>query len=288
MTGYGKGEARLEKGKIFVEVRTVNHRFIDFSTRLPRALGGYEREVERIARRRLKRGHIYITVTFDKSFETGSLGINRRFLRSAYRTIAKFAKEEGIPGEVDIKTLLFLPEAFGNETEEIPPTRLWAAVRKAFCIALDRCVEMRIREGKELLKGIAGQLELLERTTARIEKRAPAALKRSLARTKKRLMHLLSDGNAIDESRWAAEAAIMVDRSDFSEEIVRLKSHLYQFRNVLKKGGEVSKKMTFILQEIHREATTMGNKAADSVIIRCCMAIKGGAEKIREQVQNVE
>ncbi|UCF03997.1 MAG: YicC family protein [bacterium] len=287
MTGYGKGEARLGEGMVNVEIRTVNHRFIDFSIRVPRPLNGYEKEIERIARRVLKRGHVYVTVTLDRSIETGTVAINKQLLRSVYRELTAFAAEEGIPGSVDINTLLSLPEIFSSEVEGPPASTLWVAVRGALEEALRQCVRMRRREGEALLRDIRKRTDALERVVAKIEDRAPQAIERTLAKIRKRLNKMLGD-TAIDESRWSIEAAIMADRTDFSEELVRLKSHLQQLKSVIKKGGEISKKLTFLLQEIHREATTMGNKADDSVIIRGCLAVKESVEKVREQAQNLE
>ena len=146
---------------------------------------------------------------------------------------------------------------------------------------------MRRTEGEELARDVARRLASLDKGVARIEKKAPAALRRSLARAKARLRQLL-EGSDVEESRWLTEAALMAERLDFSEELVRLRSHLAQFRSVLEKGGETSKGMTFLLQEMHREATTTANKASDAVIIGECLAIKEGIEKIREQVQNLE
>jgi len=131
------------------------------------------------------------------------------------------------------------------------------------------------------------RLGALEKSVVRIEKKAPLALKRSLARAKERLAQLIA-GHKIDENRWLMEAALTAERTDFSEELVRIKSHLAQFRTVIEKGDEVSKGLTFLLQEIHREATTMANKASDAAIIRECLSLKEGIEKIREQVQNLE
>lgn len=270
-----------------VEVRTVNHRFLEFSVRLPRSLNGYEREIEKIVRLTMKRGHVFISVAFDRTFEVESLAINKELLRRAYKALTDFVDEESIPCSVNINTLLSLPEAFRNASDDIPPSHLWSVVKKALSAALNSCVKMRKSEGAALNRDIRRHLSAIRTRVSGIEKKAPLVLERALKRTKKRLVNLVA-GTKIDESRWAIEAAIMADRVDFSEELVRVKSHLRQFGSVLKRGGEVSKKLTFILQEIHREVTTMGNKAADAAIIRDCLAIKEGVEKLREQVQNIE
>lgn len=287
MTGFGKDEAHIAGGSVTVEVRTVNHRFLDCSIRLPRAMGSYEIEIERIVRKKIRRGHVYITVSLDRSLESGGVGVNRDLLTRLYRELSGIAEREGIPGTVDVNALLSIPDILVTGNDAVPESRLWGAVRTALVGALGKCSEMRAVEGAELARDIGGRLSAVERVAARIEKRAPVALKNTLARSKKRIRQLL-DGTAIDDGRWAAEAAILAERTDFSEELVRLVSHLSQFRTLLKRGGEISKKLTFLLQEIHREATTMGNKAADAKIITYCLTVKSTIEKIREQAQNIE
>jgi uncharacterized protein (TIGR00255 family) len=235
----------------------------------------------------MRRGHIYVTVSFDRALESEFPAVNREFLRRAHGELQAFADEEGISGKVDINTLLALHEAFTNEAEEALSADSWPAVRRALRDALERCMEMRGDEGAELEKDIIGRLATIEKTTARIERNAPGALKRTLNKARKRLKNLIAD-TALERDRWMVEAAIIAERADFSEEIVRLKSHLRQFRVMLGRGGEVSKKLTFLLQEIHREATTMGNKATESNIIRDCLSVKEAVEKIREQIQNIE
>jgi uncharacterized protein (TIGR00255 family) len=287
MTGYGKGEVREGEGAVTVEVRTVNHRFIDCSIRVPRSLNGYEREIEKIVRGVVKRGHVYVTVAFDKGIESEGFAINKEFLRRTYRLLTEFAIEEGIPGRVDIGTLISLPDVLSASLEGALPESVWERVRRSLDIALERCCQMRRSEGAELAKDIGRRLAGLEKGVSRIEKKAPPALRRSLARAKARLRQLL-DGGDVDETRWITEAALMAERIDFSEELVRLRSHLAQFRAVLGKGDEVSKSLTFLLQEMHREATTTANKASDASIISECLALKEGIEKMREQVQNLE
>jgi uncharacterized protein (TIGR00255 family) len=260
---------------------------MDFAIRLPRPLNGYEKEIEKIVRGSLKRGHIYVTVAFDHPVEAESVAINKAYLRKAYRALNDFAIEEGIPGRIDIGTLLGLPDIFANNLDAAVPEKLWECAREALGVAIERCNEMRRIEGEELARDTMRRLGALDKSVARIEKKAPLALKRSLARAKERLAQLLA-GHKIDENRWLMEAALTAERTDFSEELVRIKSHLAQFRTVIDKGDEVSKGLTFLLQEIHREATTMANKASDAAIIRECLSLKEGIEKIREQVQNLE
>ncbi|HER44314.1 MAG TPA: DUF1732 domain-containing protein [Candidatus Eisenbacteria bacterium] len=146
---------------------------------------------------------------------------------------------------------------------------------------------MRTEEGAELERDIRKRTDKIGAAVSRVEKKAQGASKRAFVKAKRRMKQLVSEA-ALDENRLLTEAALLADRMDFSEELVRLKSHLKQFETIIGKGGEASKQLTFLLQEIHREATTMGNKAAEAPIIRDCISIKESVEKIREQVQNIE
>jgi uncharacterized protein (TIGR00255 family) len=287
MTGYGKGEARVGEGAVRVETRTVNHRFLEFTTRMPRSLYGREKEIERFARGKVRRGHIYITVSMDRALESQGIEIDLEAIRRIYWSLSTFASREGIPGGVSLDALLGVPDLVALNTEAIPGDKLWPAVKKALEAALDGCARMRAEEGAELERDIKKRIGRIGKAVASVEKRAQASTKRAFAKTKKRLKQLLNDAS-LDENRLLTEAAILADRMDFSEELVRLKSHIKQFETILERGGEASKKLTFLLQEIHREATTMGNKAAEAPIIRDCISIKESVEKIREQVQNIE
>lgn len=287
MTGYGKSEARVGEGTVRVEVRTVNHRFLEFTTRTPRSLYGREKEVERIARGKLRRGHIYVTISMDKALESEGIEVDFEAIRRIYWSLSTFASREGIQGGVSLDALLGVPELVSLNSGAIPGEKLWPAAKKALQGALEGCALMRAREGAELKRDIEKQTSRIGKAVASVERRAQGAAKRAFAKAMLRMKQLMKDAS-LDESRLVTEAAILADRMDFSEELVRLKSHLKQFETILAKGGEVSKKLTFLLQEIHREATTMGNKAAEAPIIRDCISIKESVEKIREQVQNIE
>jgi len=288
MTGYGKAAYSSKNGTVIAEVRTVNHRYLEVSVRLPKSLSGYEGEVERIVKKWLKRGHVYINITFERGVEEGAFRINRRALGKIYRELARAARAEGIPGEIDIGALLALPDVISTISESPSSKKLWVLAREALDEALRNCVGMRKLEGAALVKDISKRVKRLERLALRIEKKSPSLKKKAFERAKKRVEKLLNGTAVIGDTRWAAEVAMMAERSDITEEMIRLKSHIAQFKKVLKSGGEVSKKMTFLLQELHREATTMGNKSVDAAIINDCLEIKEEVEKIREQVQNLE
>jgi uncharacterized protein (TIGR00255 family) len=287
MTGYGKGEAEMKEGRAVVEIRTVNHRFIDFSITLPPFMLEYEQEIKRIVKKLLNRGYVTVSVAFDSSEKYMGSGLNRPFLRKVYHDITEFAKREDIPGKVNINNLISMDGAFGSKNISVSAEKAWRCAEKALGEALRECVEMRRREGEEMKRDIVKNLGTVEKLTERIDKRAPMALNSMLKRAKKKLGELIGKSK-LDDSRWEIEAAALAERSDFSEELARLKSHILQLKSVLKRRGEVSKRSTFIVQEMHREATTMGNKASDLKIVKDSISIKEAVEKIREQVQNLE
>jgi len=288
MTGYGKAESASSKARVIAEVRSVNHRYLEVSVRLPKSLGGYEGEVEKIVKKRLRRGHVYVSISLERGTEEGGISINPAALGGIYRELARAAKREGIPGEIDINTLLSLPDVLAAIAVPPDSNRLWTLAKKALSGALRNCIDMRKHEGEALVKDISKRVKRLERLALRIEKREPALKKKAFERARRRVEKLLEQTAVLSDTRWAAEVAMMAERSDITEEIIRLKSHIAQFRKVMRAGGEVSKKMTFLLQEMHREATTMGNKSVDASVIRDCLEIKEEVEKIREQVQNLE
>jgi len=287
MTGFGRGESQIGGGHMIAEIRTVNHRFLDFSTKLPAEMSRYQDYIEKLVRKRISRGHVYIKVSFDSSFQAEHRGVNEKYLARIYGDLQDFASRRGIRGEIDLNALLALPEALISDEAEVPERRMKKAIRESVGSALEECVEMRAREGKTLEKDISSNLGKIRKAVARIEKRAPAAIKKSFKRSRDRVKKML-DKAGLDDNRWMTEVAIMSDKADFSEELVRLASHIDLFQKELQKGGEVAKKLTFILQEIHREVTTLGNKSSDTRIIRECLNIKEGTEKIREQAQNLE
>jgi len=287
MTGYGSGKAEIDGGAVMAEIRTVNHRFIDFSIKLPSGMNQYQSYVEKIIRAKIKRGRVYVKLSYDSNFVAQHSGINKYLLKELYREITEFASAEAIPGEVDIATLLSFPDAFVNTESEIPPGKLKNAVRESMSKALSECVLMREKEGSALTRDIESNINKIGKGVEAIKKRAPAVIKGVSSKAKKRVKEILAD-TEMDEKRWLTEVAITADKADFSEELVRLDSHVIQFDSELEKGGQVAKKLTFILQEIHREITTLGNKASDTKIINKCLNIKESAERIREQIQNLE
>jgi len=287
MTGYGKGKAEFENGAITVEVRTVNHRFINFSTRLPQEIKALQHDIEKEIRDVIKRGSVNTVVTFDSEFRARHVTLNRTYLRKLYGELAEFSSENNIPGDIDINALLGVPDAVIEDDTELPMDDITAAVMKALIEALEMCVHMRAREGKVLKEDILIKMGGVKSSLEAIEDRAPGAAEQYFLETRKRVEELLGD-TELDESRWLNEVALMAEKMDFSEELTRMKSHIAQFENDIEEKEEAAKKLKFLLQEIHREANTLGSKTTDIDIINQCMNIKESIEKIREQAANLE
>jgi len=287
MTGYGKGEARFQNGSIMVEVRTVNHRFINFSTKLPQEMKPLQQDIESRIREVIKRGSVNTVVSFDSEYRARHIGLNRTYLKKLYRELIEFSSENGIPGTIDMSSLLEVPEAIIEEEAEIPMEELSGAVDRALSEALRMCVKMRTAEGEELKVDILEKMERVKGSLEDIEGRVEGAAREYFEQARKRVADLLRD-TEVDEARWLNEVAIMAEKMDFSEELARMKSHIAQFEKEIEEKAESAKKLKFLLQEMHREANTLGSKATDVDIINQSLNIKESIEKIREQVANLE
>lgn len=287
MTGFGQGEAANSHSTVTVEVRSVNHRFLDIAFKLPRSLQNREPDIKEIVRSKIARGRVSITISVESSSTGRGVKINEGVLEQYLTQLRAFAKRHDLDERVSLDALVSLPEVVTTKETEPGEDELWPLVEKSLGEALDRCNRMRIEEGKALEKDLVDRMRLIERTAATIETLAPAVAKRQVETLRKRVAQLAGD-IAIPEDRIAAEIVMLSDRTDITEEITRLNSHLGQFNGALKDGGEVSKRLTYLLQEMHREASTMGSKAADTEVIQHVVVLKEETEKLREQVQNLE
>jgi uncharacterized protein (TIGR00255 family) len=287
MTGFGQGEATGAGSTVTVEVRSVNHRFLDFAFKLPRSLQNREAEIKEIVRRKIARGRVSVTIAVESTTTTAAVTINESVLEQYLTQLRAFAKRNGLDDRVSLDALVGLPEVVTAKENEPGDDQLWPLVEKSLNEALDRCNGMRLDEGKALEKDLLERMRSIDRTVVAIEKLAPTVAKRQVETLRKRVAQLALDVT-VPEDRIAAEIVMLSDRTDITEEITRLRSHVAQFGGALKNGGEVSKKLTYLLQEMHREASTMGSKAADTEVIQHVVGLKEETEKIREQVQNLE
>lgn len=288
MTGYGKGEATTPQGTFLVEIRSVNHRYGEISVRLPRSFYVFENEVKRLAASVLKRGKIDISVQWDETAAANAAPhLDMAVARGYYEAYSRLAKELNLPQDAPPSFIMsqkgVIKESAGvlDETELQP--LLLTAVEGAVA-ALD---SMRIREGEALLADLQARRKQVAEWSALIGERTPQVVMEYRQKFKIRL-ELLLEGTEMDESRLSQEVALLADRCDITEELVRLSSHFKQFDEALHSSEPVGRKLDFLMQEMNREVNTIGSKSNDAGITSLVIQIKAEMEKMREQIQNVE
>ena len=288
MTGYGKAEVESATGRVVVEIRSVNHRYGEISVKLPRLFLPFENDIKKTVGQRLKRGKIEVFVQREESV-AGAAGpaVNLPLARSYYRAFSSIREALGLAEEVSLALIAAQKDVIGaSESVAAPesvPDELMTAVQRA----ADSLDAMRSREGETLLDDLRKRRSLLSVIIDRVAERTPLVVAEFAARIKERVAQLAAD-STVNEERLAQEVAIMADRCDITEELVRFNSHLQQFDETLRLNEPVGRKLDFLLQEINREVNTIGSKANDAEIAVCVVELKAELERIREQVQNIE
>ncbi|HSR13169.1 MAG TPA: YicC/YloC family endoribonuclease [Thermodesulfobacteriota bacterium] len=288
MTGFGRGECVGEGRKTEVEIRSVNHRYCDISLRLPRRLSALEGQVRNVVRQRVSRGRVDISVQFeDTSDAEHNLVVDMNLARDYYAGLKGLQEALQIPGEIRLETLASFRELFTRKETETDLEKEWAALEPALDSALNSLDSMRRDEGAKLSADLAGRLQIIGEKAGEVEARVPTVLAAARDRLAQRVQEL-SGGVELDPARLAQEVAYLAERSDISEELVRLRSHLDQFRDMLERPEPAGRRLEFLLQEMNRETNTIGSKASDALTSQIVVDIKSELEKIREQIQNIE
>ena len=288
MTGYGRGEWQGEGTRVEVEVKSFNHRYCDVFPHLPRRLNSLEGQIRSLIKQRVSRGRIEIFVQSDNaSLMDQKLELDLNLARDFHLALKALQENLAIPGEIRLETLANFKEIFNRKEVETDLEKEWAGIQVALEGALSGWEGMRREEGLVLRQDFLHRLKTVEEMLQGIEEKAPLALHACRERLAQRVQEL-SGGIAVDEARLAQEVAYLAERSDISEELVRIRSHINQFREMLDRSEPMGRKLEFILQEINREANTIGSKANDAGVAQLAVGIKAELEKIREQVQNVE
>ena len=287
MTGFGAAEGAVGDARASVEIRTVNHRFFSPNLKLPASFVRWEGEIREILRQKIARGHVALTARVDRGASTGQVIDEARVAQYA-ATLKDLQKKHSLGGEVDLATVLRLPDVIASPSEEMDSSAgeaLAAIVNKA----VDNLITMRRAEGAQLAAFLLERVAAVETRLARIETRAPIRLKEHHERVKRTVSELIGSAGA-DPQRIAQEIAILADKLDVAEELDRFRSHLAAFRETARSqtADPVGKRLGFILQEMVREANTIGSKASDAQIQEDVIAIKEELERIREQVENLE
>lgn len=288
MTGFGGGEARAGATRIGVEVRTVNHRYLDVTVKGPREYAALEARILETVRGRMKRGKVDVFVT--RATDTaapGAVQVNTPLARGYRDALRSLQAELGLAGEVTIGMVAAFRDVVVAGSADSDPEAEWPAVLEALGMALDRLATMRADEGRRLTGDLTKQAANVRELAVDARARAPRIVDEYRTRLRERLAKLLGD-TEIDPTRLAQEVAILAERTDVHEELVRLDSHLDQLDALLQGGGELGRKLDFLLQEMGREINTLGSKANDADLARIVVDLKSVAEKIREQIQNLE
>jgi len=288
MTGYGKADYRDKTRAIGIEVSSVNNRYLEFLIRLPRELSALEPMVKETVGEAIHRGKVTVCIHYE-DFGSGiqRVLLNKALAEDIYKQLKELKKKFKLTGDVDISHFLAFPDIFMISKDGKLPETIWPFVKKALDKAMKEMISMRRKEGNNLKKDLNFRLKKLSQQIIKIEK----LTSRNKKQYKKKLTRRIADiieKKQIDNSRLEEEIAYLVDRSDVTEESVRFKSHVKQFQGALTKKEPVGKRLNFILQELNREANTIGSKASDSDVAAIVVSLKEEIEKMREQVQNIE
>lgn len=288
MTGYGRSQQLADGMNITVEIKSVNHRYFEFSSKLPRNYGFLDEKLKSFFNGRLTRGKMECYVQIEAVEEPDTvITLNHSLVKGYIDAYKELAETYGLENDVKVSDISRVGDVFMVRKQAADEDRIWAAVQTVAEAALDGFVSMREREGARLRDDVLFRLDEIISNVEYIESRSPETVKEYNEKLLTRMKELLEDAH-IDEQRIITEAAIFADKVAVAEETVRLRSHISQLRSFLDLSEAVGKKMDFLLQELNREANTIGSKAQDVEIARRVVAIKAEIEKIREQIQNIE
>ncbi|MGB6875493.1 MAG: YicC/YloC family endoribonuclease [Candidatus Acidiferrales bacterium] len=291
MTGYAQARVEKDGWAVQLSMRSVNHRFLDVRVRMPEGWDALEMEIRKVVQKRFRRGHVEVALQVQAA-KNNAVAINREVAAAYWAAARALGEEFGVKAELDVAAILRLPGVASSASPPQEVEKLAAAMLSGLTAAIDQLDEMRGAEGRALGEELARRLTSVEEATQRIETLAERTRPAYARRLEARLKELL--GNyATDPARVAQEAAFAAEHSDATEEMARLRSHVKQFRALLNAGGEIGKKLDFLLQEMQREANTLLSKSngADEdglEVTQLGLELKSEIEKLREQVQNIE
>ncbi|MBX3237083.1 MAG: YicC family protein [Nitrospiraceae bacterium] len=288
MTGYGKRETAVKDTTIIVELRSVNHRFLEVAVKLPRALAAFEDQVRKAVQQRCLRGRVDVTVSIQNGRGGAkSIELDAGLAKQYHQALKKLQKTLGLKGGIDLSVMAGFRDILSLTDQPLVADDCGPTMLKTLGQALGDLEKMRTREGLALSKDLEGRLKTIGAAKETVAQRAPKLAQEAFDRMKERVQALLGS-ELPDLPRLHQELAVFADRSDISEELVRLESHMLQFDHSLKSKESIGKTLEFLLQEMGREVNTIGSKANDAAIAALVVQMKAELEKLREQVQNVE
>ncbi|CCY19876.1 putative uncharacterized protein [Eubacterium sp. CAG:786] len=288
MTGFGRGHQVLNGRDITVEIRAVNHRYYEFSSRLPRSLGYVEDKLKTLLQGRISRGKVEVSVLINNvEAADEKITINHEIVKEYIDAMRSVKDEFGLVDDLSLSNILRIPDAFTVVKTETDEEQLWEDIRSTAEEALEHFISMRENEGERMKQDVLSRLAKIEEWVGVVETRSPMVVEDYRKRLYDKMCEVLSSTN-IDENRILMEAGIFSEKTAVDEETVRLRSHIAQFRGMLESGEPVGRKLDFLVQEMNRETNTIGSKVQDIEVTRIVVDQKSEIEKIREQIQNIE
>ena len=288
MTGFGRGHKVLNGRDITVEIRSVNHRYYEFSSRLPRSLNYVEERLKSLLQGRISRGKVEVSVLLNNvEAADEKITINRDVVQEYIEALRSVKGEFGLTDDLALSNVLRIPDAFTVVKTETDEEQLWEDIKSTAEEALEHFISMRENEGARMKQDVLSRLAKIEEWVGVVETRSPQVVEDYRKRLYDKMCEVLSSSN-IDENRILLEAGIFSEKTAVDEETVRLRSHIAQFRSMLESGEPVGRKLDFLVQEMNRETNTIGSKVQDIEVTRIVVDQKSEIEKIREQIQNIE
>lgn len=288
MTGFGRGEISEGQRKYTVEIKAVNHRYLDVSVKMPKKLNFFEASIRGLLKEYVQRGKVDLYITYeDLSEQTVSVKYNADVAASYLKYLREMSETFSLEDDVRVSTLSRYPEVFSMEEQEIDEAGIWKDLERALRMAAEAFVESRVKEGENLKRDLLDKLEGMFLHVAYIEDNSQKIIEEYKEKLQAKVRDLMEDSR-IDEGRLLMEVTLFADKICVDEEIVRLKSHIEMVKNTLLAGGSIGRKLDFIVQEMNREANTILSKTTDLEISNRGIELKTEIEKVREQIQNIE
>ena len=288
MTGFGRSEVEDGARKFTVEIKSVNHRYLDITLKMPKKLNFFEASIRNLLKEYIQRGKVDIYITYeDLSEKTATVKYNPEVAKEYLDYLKQMEEQFGLENDIRVSTLSRYPEVFTMEDAEIDEEEIWKGLEKAVCEAASNFVDTRIAEGENLRKDLMEKLDGMLEHVDFITERSPIIIEEYKKKLREKVVSLLED-TKVDESRLLMEVTIYADKVCVDEELVRLRSHIEATKKTLMDGGSVGRKLDFIAQEMNREANTTLSKTTDLEISNHAIELKTDIEKVREQIQNLE
>ncbi len=289
MTGFGRCEIVNEDAKITVEMKAVNHRYLDLGIKMPRRFNVYESAIRaKIKELGVERGKVDVFINCeDYKEEQGTLKFNAALAQEYVSVFRRMQEELGVENDLRASTLARMPEVLTIEQEEDDEEELWQMLQEGICGAVENFNQTRIKEGETLKRDLIGKLDHMEEVVNQIENRSPGVMQEYRERITAKVTEFL-ENTSVDDSRIAAEVTLFADKVCTDEETVRLHSHIHMMKDNLLSGGSLGRKLDFLAQEMNREANTILSKANDLQVSELGISLKTEIEKVREQIQNIE